>query len=100
MVAIAHNSEKNRRCGICDNEICGHWSGQVGDKVTKGQVVCIVEAMKLMNEIEVSFTQQWLEKITDASSTAYDALFDILQNMLIEAFCGCSVLLPHLILLN
>lgn len=26
---------------------------QVGDKVTKGQVVCIVEAMKLMNEIEV-----------------------------------------------
>lgn len=27
---------------------------QVGDKVTKGQVVCIVEAMKLMNEIEVS----------------------------------------------
>ncbi|BBN02503.1 acetyl-CoA carboxylase biotin carboxyl carrier protein [Marchantia polymorpha subsp. ruderalis] len=25
---------------------------QVGDKVTKGQVVCIVEAMKLMNEIE------------------------------------------------
>lgn len=32
------------------------FSGQVGDKVTKGQVVCIVEAMKLMNEIEVSFT--------------------------------------------
>ncbi|KAG6551931.1 hypothetical protein Mapa_006548 [Marchantia paleacea] len=25
---------------------------QVGDKVTKGQVLCIVEAMKLMNEIE------------------------------------------------
>jgi acetyl-CoA carboxylase biotin carboxyl carrier protein len=25
---------------------------KVGDKVTKGQVVCIVEAMKLMNEIE------------------------------------------------
>ena len=24
-----------------------------GDKVTKGQTVCIVEAMKLMNEIEV-----------------------------------------------
>ncbi|KHN40485.1 Biotin carboxyl carrier protein of acetyl-CoA carboxylase, chloroplastic [Glycine soja] len=26
----------------------------VGDKVKKGQVVCIIEAMKLMNEIEVS----------------------------------------------
>lgn len=26
---------------------------QVGDKVQKGQVICIVEAMKLMNEIEV-----------------------------------------------
>ncbi|WZZ59763.1 hypothetical protein YC2023_059870 [Brassica napus] len=25
----------------------------VGDKVQKGQVVCIIEAMKLMNEIEV-----------------------------------------------
>lgn len=24
-----------------------------GDKVTKGETVCIVEAMKLMNEIEV-----------------------------------------------
>lgn len=27
---------------------------QVGDKVQKGQVLCIIEAMKLMNEIEVS----------------------------------------------
>jgi len=26
---------------------------QVGDKVQKGQIVCIIEAMKLMNEIEV-----------------------------------------------
>lgn len=25
-----------------------------GDKVTKGQTVCIIEAMKLMNEIEVT----------------------------------------------
>ncbi|HPU62826.1 MAG TPA: acetyl-CoA carboxylase, biotin carboxyl carrier protein, partial [Mobilitalea sp.] len=25
---------------------------QVGDKVKKGQIVCIIEAMKLMNEIE------------------------------------------------
>ena len=28
---------------------------KVGDKVKKGQVVCIVEAMKLMNEIESEF---------------------------------------------
>lgn len=28
-----------------------------GDKVTKGQTVCIIEAMKLMNEIEVQQTQ-------------------------------------------
>ena len=25
---------------------------RVGDRVTKGQVLCIIEAMKLMNEIE------------------------------------------------
>jgi acetyl-CoA carboxylase biotin carboxyl carrier protein len=24
----------------------------VGDRVTKGQIVCIIEAMKIMNEIE------------------------------------------------
>ena len=28
---------------------------KIGDKVKKGQVVCIVEAMKLMNEIESEF---------------------------------------------
>ena len=28
---------------------------KVGDKVKKGQVVCIIEAMKLMNEIEAEF---------------------------------------------
>jgi acetyl/propionyl-CoA carboxylase alpha subunit len=27
---------------------------KVGDRVKKGQTVCIIEAMKLMNEIEVS----------------------------------------------
>ena len=32
---------------------------QVGDRVTKGQVVCIVEAMKLMNEIEVRSWIPW-----------------------------------------
>ncbi|CAJ1823515.1 unnamed protein product [Sphenostylis stenocarpa] len=28
---------------------------KVGDKVKKGQVICIIEAMKLMNEIELTF---------------------------------------------
>ena len=28
---------------------------KVGDKVKKGQVLCIVEAMKLMNEIESEY---------------------------------------------
>ena len=29
---------------------------QLGDKVTEGQTLCIVEAMKLMNEIEADAT--------------------------------------------
>ena len=29
---------------------------KVGDKIKKGQVVCIVEAMKLMNQIESEFS--------------------------------------------
>ena len=29
---------------------------KIGDKVKKGQVVCIVEAMKLMNEIESEYS--------------------------------------------
>lgn len=37
---------------ICSREA----SSQIGDKVQKGQVLCIIEAMKLLNEIEVSFT--------------------------------------------
>ncbi|CAF2064539.1 unnamed protein product [Brassica napus] len=32
---------------------CDTFTISVGDKVQKGQVVCIIEAMKLMNEIEV-----------------------------------------------
>ena len=34
---------------------------KVGDKVHKGQVVCIVEAMKLMNEIESEFDGEVVE---------------------------------------
>lgn len=34
---------------------------KVGDKVQKGQVLCIVEAMKLMNEIESEFDGEIVE---------------------------------------
>ena len=34
---------------------------KVGDKVTKGQTLCIVEAMKLMNEIESDFDGEVVE---------------------------------------
>lgn len=34
---------------------------QVGDKIKKGQVVCIVEAMKLMNEIESEYDGEIIE---------------------------------------
>ena len=34
---------------------------KIGDKVKKGQVVCIVEAMKLMNEVESEFDGEIVE---------------------------------------
>lgn len=34
---------------------------QVGDKVKKGDVICIVEAMKLMNEVESEFDGEVVE---------------------------------------
>ena len=34
---------------------------KVGDKIKKGQVVCIIEAMKLMNEIESEFDGEIVE---------------------------------------
>lgn len=34
---------------------------KIGDKVKKGQVVCIIEAMKLMNEIEAEFDGEIVE---------------------------------------
>jgi acetyl-CoA carboxylase biotin carboxyl carrier protein len=35
----------------------------VGDKVNRGQVVCIIEAMKLMNEIESEFSGRVVETL-------------------------------------
>jgi acetyl-CoA carboxylase biotin carboxyl carrier protein len=34
---------------------------EVGDRVRKGQTVCIIEAMKLMNEIEAEVSGQVME---------------------------------------
>lgn len=36
-----------------------------GDKVTAGQVLCIVEAMKLMNEIEADVTGEIVERLVN-----------------------------------
>jgi len=37
----------------------------VGDKVEAGQVLCIVEAMKLMNEIESDMTGEIVKKLVN-----------------------------------
>jgi acetyl-CoA carboxylase biotin carboxyl carrier protein len=48
---------------------------KVGDKVTKGQVVCIVEAMKLMNEVESDVDGTVVEIcVTDATPVEYDGV--------------------------
>ncbi len=49
----------------------------VGDKITKGQPVCIIEAMKLFNEIESEFSGTIVKvMVENASPVEYDqALF-------------------------
>lgn len=37
----------------------------VGDRVSNGQTVCIIEAMKLMNEIEAELTGEVMEIVVD-----------------------------------
>ena len=38
---------------------------EVGDRVKKGQVVCIIEAMKLMNEIECEYEGMVAERLVN-----------------------------------
>ncbi|KAL1566363.1 Biotin carboxyl carrier protein of acetyl-CoA carboxylase 1, chloroplastic [Salvia divinorum] len=38
---------------------------KVGDKVQKGQVICIIEAMKLMNDIEADHSGTVVEVLVD-----------------------------------
>jgi acetyl-CoA carboxylase biotin carboxyl carrier protein len=45
----------------------------VGDEIKKGQVVCIIEAMKLFNEIESDFSGRIVKVLVDnASPIEYD----------------------------
>jgi acetyl-CoA carboxylase biotin carboxyl carrier protein len=45
----------------------------VGDEIKKGQVVCIIEAMKLFNEIESEFSGRIVKVLLDnASPVEYD----------------------------
>lgn len=37
----------------------------VGDRITTGQTVCIIEAMKLMNELEAEFSGEVVEIVVD-----------------------------------
>lgn len=44
-----------------------------GDKVKKGQVLCILEAMKIMNELEAEFDCEIVDVlVSDAQSVEYD----------------------------
>ncbi len=44
----------------------------VGDRITKGQIVCIIEAMKIMNELESEFSGVVREvNVTDAHPVEY-----------------------------
>jgi acetyl-CoA carboxylase biotin carboxyl carrier protein len=46
---------------------------QVGDKVEKGQVICIIEAMKLFNEIEAEESGRIVKALVDnATPVEYD----------------------------
>ena len=41
---------------------------EVGDKVTQGQILCIIEAMKIFNEIESEYNGTIVEILVDDSN--------------------------------
>lgn len=52
----------------------------VGDSVQKGSVVCIIEAMKLFNEIESEFAGKIVKvMVEDASPVEYDQVLFLLE---------------------
>lgn len=54
----------------------------IGDKVKKGQILCIIEAMKLMNEIESDYTGEIIEiLVKNEQAVEYgQPLFKICEN--------------------
>lgn len=52
----------------------------VGDKVTKGQTVCIIEAMKLFNEIESEFSGTIVKvMVENAQPVEYDQVLFVVE---------------------
>lgn len=68
---VKENEEQNEDCKIIKSPMVGTFYSKssptanpfvkVGDKVKKGQVLCILEAMKLMNEIESEYDGEIVE---------------------------------------
>lgn len=53
---------------------------QVGDKVSKGQTVCIIEAMKLFNEIESEFSGTIVKvMVENATPVEYDQVLFVVE---------------------
>ncbi len=53
---------------------------KVGDKITKGQVVCVIEAMKLFNEIEAEVSGTVVKiLVNDTTPVEYDQPLFILE---------------------
>ena len=52
----------------------------IGDKITKGQPVCIIEAMKLFNEIESEFSGTIVKvMVENASPVEYDQVLFVVE---------------------
>ncbi|MEO7989499.1 MAG: acetyl-CoA carboxylase biotin carboxyl carrier protein [Chryseolinea sp.] len=52
----------------------------VGDKISKGQTVCIIEAMKLFNEIESEFSGTIIKVLAENSSPVeYDQVLFVVE---------------------
>lgn len=53
---------------------------QVGDTVRKGQIICIIEAMKLFNEIECDFDGRVVQVlVNNATPVEYDQPLFIIE---------------------
>lgn len=55
---------------------------KVGDRVNKGQTLCILEAMKIMNEIEAEFDCKIVEiLVNDAEPVEYDMPLFVVEKL-------------------